>query len=76
MGDDEISFLMNAVRANQVDIIEKIVDQDKFNQIAQERQTEFLGKALAKANELNHKEIKEKLERLIAVDEEKQADEA
>jgi hydrogenase maturation factor HypE len=74
MADDKISPLMNAVRANQVRIVERIVDQDKFNQIPQEQQTEFLRKALAEANELNRKEIKERLERFIAIDEEGQAD--
>jgi len=76
MADDKHSPLISAVRANQVDIVERIVDHDKFNQIPREQQTEFLREALVLANELNHEVVKERLQRLIAVDEEQNEDEA
>lgn len=76
MADAKHSPLISAVRANRVDIVERIVDHDKFNQIPREQQTEFLQKALVLANELKYEEVKLRLERLIAVDEEQDEDEA
>ncbi|NBP02703.1 MAG: hypothetical protein EBU90_21805 [Proteobacteria bacterium] len=76
MSDNEVSPLINAVRANSRLILATIVADDKFNEIPEAQQTEIFRAALAEALKLNLREMGQELERLIDGDEEPEEDEA